>query len=234
MIPFRDNIPSRSTPIITISLILINLAIFIYELSLGDALEPFIFQFGVVPSVVTHWPQSELPLVAILIPFLTSMFLHGGWLHLIGNMWVLWIFGDNVEDRLGRLRFLGLYFAGGIAAGLVHIVTNAGSSIPTLGASGAVAAIMGSYFRFFPHARVATLIPPFFLGPFFELPALLFLGWWFFLQFFNGALSLAARGQSFSGVAWWAHVGGFAFGMGVSLFAPRLHKYHRSFFFDKA
>src|SRR5512138_3310572 len=149
------------------------------------------------------------------------MFLHGGWIHLLGNLWTLWIFGDNVEDRLGRSRYLGLYLAGGIAAALLHIFTNAGSPVPTIGASGAIAAVMGAYFRFYPFARVETLIPPFFFGPTFVLPAILFLGWWFLLQFFNGTLSLGARAHSFSGVAWWAHVGGFAFGFAVCLLAAR-------------
>jgi membrane associated rhomboid family serine protease len=149
------------------------------------------------------------------------MFLHGGWLHLFGNMWTLWIFGDNVEDRLGHGRFLGLYVISGFAAGLVHIITNPHSGVPTIGASGAVAGIMGAYFRFFPHARVETVIPPFFFGPVFVLPALIFLGWWFLLQFFNGALSLLARSGDFAGVAWWAHVGGFAVGMILVLFARR-------------
>ncbi len=140
------------------------------------------------------------------------MFLHGGWLHLLGNMWTLWIFGDNVEDRLGRLRYIG-YLAGGIAAALLHIMTNAGSPVLTIGASGASAVVMGAYFRFYPFAKVETLIPPFFSARPFVLPAVLFLGWWFLLQFFNGTLNLGVRGPAgFSGVAWWTHVGGFVFG----------------------
>src|SRR5438034_11064038 len=142
-------------------------------------------------------------------------------------MWTLWCFGDNVEDRLGRARYLGLYLASGVAAAVLHIFTNAGSVVPTIGASGAIAGIMGAYFRFYPNARVETLVPPFFLGPFLVLPAVLFLGWWFLLQFFNGAISLGAKGEGFSGIAWWAHVGGFLFGFSVSLFARRapLHRY---------
>jgi membrane associated rhomboid family serine protease len=154
------------------------------------------------------------------------MFLHGGWLHLLGNMWTLWIFGDNVEDRLGRTRYVMLYLAGGVAAALLHIFTNAGSNIPTIGASGAIACIMGAYFRFYPHARVETVIPPLFFGPIFVLPAVVFLGWWFFLQFFNGAMSLGARGEGFSGIAWWAHVGGFSFGFIIALFAKKIPVRH--------
>jgi hypothetical protein len=149
------------------------------------------------------------------------MFLHGGWVHLIGNVWTLWVFGDNVEDRLGHTRFLVLYLTAGIAASLLHIFTNAASQLPTIGASGAVAGVMGAYFRFYPHARVQTLIPPFFLGPYVVLPAVVFLGGWFLLQFFSGALSLAAGRHGFGGVAWWAHVGGFGFGLAVCLLAPR-------------
>jgi len=176
-------------------------------------------------SVPARYTDSEIAsrcsLATQVVPFFSSMFLHGGWLHLIGNMWTLWIFGDNVEDRLGRGKFLALYLCGGIAASLLHIFTNAGSPIPTIGASGAVAGVMGAYFRFFPHARVQTLVPPFFLGPYFELPAVLYLGWWFLTQFFSGAMSFGAQHREFAGVAWWAHVGGFAFGMIVCLFAQR-------------
>jgi len=125
------------------------------------------------------------------------MFLHGGWLHLLGNMWILWIFGDNVEDRLGRMRYLGLYLASGLAAAMLHIYTNAGSLVPTIGAKRCHRGNHGGLFRFYPSARVETLIPPFFSAPPLYYPAVLFLGWWFFLQFFNGALSLGARTNSF-------------------------------------
>jgi len=221
MIPLRDDIPSRTFPGVTIAIIIANVLAFVNELRMGDGLEDFLHQYALVPirytdsSVGTHFSLFEQAL-----PFLTSMFLHGGWIHLIGNMWVLWIFGDNVEDRLGHRRYVGLYLLGGFAAGALHVFTNAGSEVPTLGASGAVAAVMGSYFRFYPHARVETVIPPLFFGPVFELPAVLFLGWWALLQFFNGSLSLAAPHDA-AGVAWWAHVGGFLFRMIVSLFASR-------------
>ena len=191
MIPFRDNIPSRSTPIITISLILINLCVFIYELSLGDALEPFIFQFGVVPSVVA-WPQSDLPFLAILMPFLTSMFLHGGWLHLIGNMWYLWIFGDNIEDRLGHFTFLIFYLLCGIGAGIVHTILNSNSTVPSVGASGAIAGVLGAYLVSYPFARVLTLVPIFLFFQVMEIPAMIVLGFWFVMQFFYGTASLAS------------------------------------------
>ncbi len=222
MIPLRDNIPSSRFPIVTLAIIWVNIAFFLHELRLGPQLGDYLFLHGIIPVRYTSPEVAKLFNLReqLAAPF-TSMFLHGGWLHLIGNMWTLWIFGDNVEDRLGRLRFIGLYLTGGLAAAVLHIVTNAGSGVPTIGASGAIAAVMGAYFRFFPLARVETLIPPFFFGPTFVLPAGLFLGWWFLLQFFNGALSLGARAHSFSGVAWWAHVGGFAFGFAVCLLARR-------------
>ncbi|PYI88594.1 MAG: rhomboid family intramembrane serine protease [Verrucomicrobia bacterium] len=207
---------------ITLSLVLINVLVFFWEASLGQRLGDALLQLAILPARYTDAEIARLfnPAEQI-VPFFASMFLHGGWIHLIGNMWTLWIFGDNVEDRLGHGKFLLFYLASGIVAALFHIYTNAGSRVPTIGASGAVAGIMGAYFRFFPHARVETVIPPFFFGPVFVLPALVFLGWWFLLQFFNGALSLAASGNAFGGIAWWAHVGGFVFGLVVCLFARR-------------
>jgi membrane associated rhomboid family serine protease len=222
MIPIRDDIPSSRFPAATVAIIAVNVVVFLKELQLGPQLEDMLVSFAVIPARYTQPEVAQLftvPQQAFAL--FSSMFLHGGWLHLLGNMWTLWIFGDNVEDRLGRVRYLGLYLASGLAAALLHIYTNAGSAVPTIGASGAIAGIMGAYFRFYPSARVETLVPPFFFGPFFVLPAVLFLGWWFLLQFFNGALSLGAGGAGFSGVAWWAHVGGFLFGFSVCLFAKR-------------
>jgi membrane associated rhomboid family serine protease len=222
MIPLRDNIPSSRFPVATIAIIVLNGLAFLHELKLGPHLQDTILLYGVVPVRYTSVDVARLfSFQEQILAIFTSMFLHGGWVHLLGNMWVLWIFGDNVEDRLGHVRYVVLYLAGGIAAAVLHIYTNAGSTVPTIGASGAIAGIMGSYFRFYPSARVETLVPPFIFGPVFELPAVLFLGWWFLLQFFNGALSLGARGHNFSGVAWWAHVGGFLFGFAVCLLARR-------------
>lgn len=221
MIPLRDRNPSRSFPAVTIALIVVNVLVFLWELRLGPRLERALLWLAIVPArysmpdVARHFTSTEQ-----FSPFLTSMFLHGGWVHLIGNMWILWIFGDNVEDRLGKLRFLAFYFMSGIAAALVHIYTNLASPVPTIGASGAIAGVMGAYFRYFPKARVITIIPPFFLGPFFDLPAVLFLGWWFLVQFFNGALSLSAGQRGMGGIAWWAHIGGFVFAFVLSLLLP--------------
>src|SRR6266704_2043502 len=222
MLPLRDDIPASRFPAATVGIIAINVVVFLYELRLGPDLENLLLSFAVIPARYTQPEVAQLfTLSQQIFAFFSSMFLHGGWLHLLGNMWTLWIFGDNVEDRLGRARYLGLYLAGGFAAALLHIYTNAGSTVPTIGASGAIAGVMGAYFRFYPSARVETLVPPFIFGPYFVLPAVLFLGWWFLLQFFNGALSLGASGAGFSGVAWWAHVGGFMFGFGIALFARR-------------
>lgn len=220
MIPIRDDIPSSRFPAVTLGIIGLNFLVFLRELKLGPHLEDLMLSFAIIPARYTV-PDvaAQYSLPQQIFAFFSSMFLHGGWIHLLGNMWTLWIFGDNVEDRLGRVRYLTLYLAGGVAAALLHIYTNAGSAVPTIGASGAIAAVMGAYFRFYPHARVETIIPPLIFGPIFEFPALIFLGWWFLLQFFNGAMSLGARNQSFSGIAWWAHVGGFLFGFVICLFA---------------
>src|SRR5262249_40389750 len=145
MIPFRDNIPSRSFPIVTIFIILVNVFAFLYELSLCRYLEPFLCHYGVVPAALFAWPQSDLPLSAVTVPFFTSMFLHGGWLHLIGNMWYLWIFGDNIEDRLGHFTFLLFYLLCGLGAGVVHTVLNYNTDLPSIGASGAIAGVLGAY-----------------------------------------------------------------------------------------
>jgi len=221
MIPIRDENPSGTVPVVTRALIAVNGALFVYELMLGPAVSEFFFRWGLVPLRVSlaFAEGTESP-VAPALTFLTSMFLHGGWAHLIGNMWYLWIFGDNLEDRMGHLRFLLFYLLGGLAAAGVQFVLHAESRVPTVGASGAIAAVLGGYALLFPGARVFTLLPVF---PFFQivpLPAVLVLGLWFVLQFFSGALAIGA-GVS-GGVAWWAHIGGFAFGLlAVRLFVRR-------------
>jgi membrane associated rhomboid family serine protease len=228
MLPLRDDIPAQRFPVVTVMLIALNVAVFFFELVLGPDLQDFLMFWGIVPVRYTmpevaglfSWREQ-------LLPLFSSMFLHGGWTHLIGNMWSLWIFGDNVEDRLGRFRFICLYLFGGMAAALLHIYTNADSAMPTIGASGAIAAVMGAYFRLYPHARVEMLIPPFFLGPFFVVPAVLLLGWWFILQFFNGTLSLLANPDQAGGIAWWAHIGGFVFGAMLCSIIKVKHFYRR-------
>jgi membrane associated rhomboid family serine protease len=222
MLPLRDNIPSSRVPWVTLLLIALNALAFLWELKLGQRLGDALDRLALIPIRYTNWDVARhFHFGEQVLPFFSSMFLHGGWLHLLGNMWTLWIFGDNVEDRLGPRKYLVLYLGGGITAGLLHVYTNPHSAIPTLGASGAVAAVMGAYLRFFPHARVETIIPPFFWGPVLVLPAMVFLGIWFLLQFFSGALSLAAGPARMGGVAWWAHVGGFLFGIAGAMLAGR-------------
>ena len=221
MIPFRDNVPSRTLPIVTVSIILINIAAFIYELSLGDLLDRFLFQYGIVPAAVLSWPASNLTLLAVTVPFVTSMFLHGGWFHLIGNMWYLWIFGDNVEDRLGHFTFLIFYLLSGLGAGFVQTILNPNAEIPSIGASGAIAGVLGAYLVSYPFAKVLTLVPIFIFIQFIEIPAIIVLGLWFVLQFLYGAASLTAATASQGGVAWWAHVGGFIIGILLVGLFPR-------------
>ena len=214
MIPLRDENPSGSVPLVTRGLIAINCAVFLYELSLGRELRTFMFDWGVVPIRLTlALRYGEEPLPAPALTLFTSMFLHGGWLHLIGNMWYLWIFGDNVEDRLGRLRYLFFYVAAGVAAGAIHYLTNSSSRVPTVGASGAIAGVLGAYAVAFPRARVVTLLPLFPFVQIVALPAMFMLGLWFVYQFFSGALALAWSAAGGGGIAWWAHIGGFVFGM---------------------
>ena len=214
MIPLRDANPSHHAPVVTFALIAANCLAFFYQLSLSPAgFERLVFTLGMVPARVTALPTNpDIGLTGAFLPLFTSMFLHGGWLHLIGNMWFLWIFGDNIEDRLGHLRYLLFYLLCGLGAGVAHMLFNLNSTVPTIGASGAVAGVLGGYFLLFPGARVLTLVPAFFLFMV-ELPAYLILLYWFALQLFSGAISLGARGAEAGGVAWWAHIGGFVLGI---------------------
>ena len=210
MIPLYDDIPSRRFPIVTIVLILASTVIFFYELQLGPSIRDLFQNAGVVPQYFTNTGQD------LLAPkkwstLITYMFLHGGWLHILGNMWMLWIFGDNVEDRLGRLRFLIFYLATGIASALVHIYFNPSSTTPTVGASGAIAGVMGAYLLLYPKARVVTVVPVFIFLHIIKLPAFIFLGIWFAMQFLMGTASQAMQGSG-GGIAWWAHIGGFVAG----------------------
>ena len=210
MIPIRDTIRSDTYPIVNIVIIAVNVAVFFVELSLGQGLNKFIYVYGLVPA------RYAIPEISVyftagqqVIAFLTFMFLHGGFLHLLGNMWSLYIFGDNVEDRLGHLRYLIFYLLCGLASGVSHLALNWHSDVPTIGASGAIAGVMGAYFILYPRAKVLTLVPIFFFLHFVELPTFLFLGIWFLFQFLSAAGSSAQAG----GIAWWAHIGGFMFGI---------------------
>jgi membrane associated rhomboid family serine protease len=221
MIPLRDNIPSRTIPFVTYTLIVANVLAFLMELSLGPNLERFVYIFGVVPQKVLYAVFEAPELIPYtVVPFFTSIFLHGGWMHLLGNMLYLYIFGDNVESALGHFRYIVFYLSCGIAASLVHILFNSGSDIPTVGASGAIAGVLGAYFLLFPRARVVTLVPIFFFFQIIEIPALIFLGLWFFIQFLSGSMTIGS-GVAAAGVAWWAHIGGFAVGAGYTIMRYR-------------
>lgn len=217
MIPIRDDTPTYSTPYVNYLLIALNTLVFLFEISLSPPTrEAFVFQFGVIPIRVL----SALGLAHVYVPhasglpLLTSMFLHVGWFHLIGNMLFLWIFGDNIEDTLGHFPYLVFYLVSGLAASLCHILLNSNSTIPSVGASGAIAGIMGAYFLLFPSARVLMLVPLLFFFTFIWIPAWIVLGYWFVLQFLNGAASvITTAGSASGGVAFWAHVGGFLAGV---------------------
>ena len=201
MFPLRDVIPSRTTPIVTMAIIIVNVLAFLYEESFDSgSLDAFIRTWGFVPVVFT-WPS-----------LFSSMFLHGGLWHLAGNMWSLWIFGDNVEDRLGHLRYLGFYVLCGVVAAVAHFWSDPTSAIPTIGASGAIAGIMGAYFVLYPRSRVLTLVFLIFYIDIIEVPAVVFLGFWFLMQLVSGVGALAATTQTSGGIAFWAHVAGFAVG----------------------
>ena len=217
MLPLRDNIPSRSLPLVTWALIVMNVLVFIYQTNLKPfALNNFINAYGVIPARLDPvQPTTWMPL-------LSAIFLHGGWFHLISNMWVLFIFGDNIEDRLGHLKYLGFYVLGGIFANVLQAMITPSSLVPAIGASGAIAAVLGGYFFLFPRARVVTLIPIFLYPWIVEISAFIFLGFWFVMQLYSGFQSLSIpAGASMGGVAWWAHIGGFVFGMVAVLFFGR-------------
>ncbi len=213
MFPLKDTIPSSTFPIVTISIIVINVFIFIYQLTLGPQLNTVFSHFGVIParfaSAAASNPAHLIPLSSTLV---TSVFLHGGWMHIIGNMWYLWIFGDNIEDRTGHFRFFLFYILCGITSGISHILMNPGSQVPTIGASGAIAGVMGAYVLLFPRSRIITLIFLVIIIQIVEIPAIFFLGFWIVMQIISGSLQTGLTEQS-GGVAWWAHIGGFFIGL---------------------
>jgi membrane associated rhomboid family serine protease len=208
MIPIRDTIRSSTFPIVNSIIIGVNLLIFFYEASLGRHIEQFVLAFGLTP-VRFFWELRNQPGQAI-IPIFTSMFLHGGWLHVLGNMWFLYIFGDNVEDRVGHVRYIFFYLLCGIGAALFQTILMPNSNVPMVGASGAIAGILGAYFMLFPGSRILTLVPIFIFIQLMEIPAVVFLIIWFFFQFLQGAMTRDVTG---GGVAWWAHIGGFLTGI---------------------
>src|SRR5437868_10999640 len=215
MFPIKDSVPSYSVPVVTRALILINFLVFFFLLMVPrQSVEQIFYLFGLVPARFIHpgWAASVGFPIDTYWPLLTHQFLHGGWLHIIANMWTLWIFGDNVEDRMGPVRFAIFYLVCGTIAGLTHMLTNPDSTLPSVGASGAIAGVLGAYLLFFPTARLVVLFPILFFPFFFEVPAVLYLVIWFFTQLLNGTAALAGP-QQVGGIAFWAHVGGFIAGI---------------------
>jgi len=213
MIPLRDLNPSRTAPVVTVALIVANALAFLWELSLGPQLQPFVMQAAFVPARFVGQGLGIAGLVPGIESAVLSMFLHGGWAHVLGNMWFLWIFGDNVEDRLGHLRYVVFYFASGLAATATHALASPGSVVTAIGASGAISGVLGAYLFLYPRARVVTLL---FLGIFIQViqvPALVYLPLWFLMQLFSGLASLGVPSSAQQGgVAFFAHIGGFVAG----------------------
>ena len=211
MLPLADHNPRRTTPVVNVILIVVNVLFFFWEISLGPYLERALFGVAFIPARFWYAPIDPRNVATMFV----SMFLHGGWLHLGGNMLYLWIFGDNIEDRLGHVRYLLFYFLSGIAATLTHAIANPGSRMPSIGASGAIAGVLGAYILLFPRQRVTTLIPIFVFITVREIPAVFLLGFWFVLQFFAGAVSLGGNMGEQGGVAYFAHIGGFVAGVAL-------------------
>ncbi|RMD70640.1 MAG: rhomboid family intramembrane serine protease [Gammaproteobacteria bacterium] len=236
MIPVSDTVPRRYPPVMVWLLIATNAAVFLFELSLPDkAAEAFFYHYGLVPARYTHpdWAMLHGLDPYNYLPFITDMFLHGGLAHIVLNMWTLWLFGAAVEDRLGSLRFLIFYFLCGLAANVTHLLVNADSTVPVVGASGAIAGVMGAYMVMFPLARIVFFIPILFIPFFFELPAVIFMAIWFWLQFLEGTQSLLST-DIHGGVAWWAHIGGFLTGIVLTPFFRIACRHCRPYFRDES
>jgi membrane associated rhomboid family serine protease len=234
MIPLKDDVPSQSVPVVTLAVIGLNVAVLVYQLTLQMGPDPgaqraaldFVLEFGVVPCRLTGECRVVEDFPHPVLTVFTSMFLHGGLLHLGGNMLYLWIFGNNVEDTLGHGRFVVFYVASGVAAAMAQIMINPASTTPMVGASGAVSGVLGAYFLLFPHSTVLTLVTFGFFWRFIHLPAVIVLGLWIVLQFLSGYLSLSVTGGAEGGVAFFAHIGGFIAGMGL-LFVLRPRRSRR-------
>ena len=224
MIPLKDTVRSRTVPLMNYALIALNVLIFVFEATLGPRLDQFIMTFGMVPArLLVSFDAGQI------LTVLTSMFLHGGWLHVISNMWALFIFGDNIEDRMGHFRYLFFYLICGVAAAATQVLVDPSSQVAVVGASGAIAGIMGAYILLFARSRVVTLIPIFLLPWLVEVPAIVFIGFWFLTQLLNGVASLTAGASvgAYGGIAWWAHVGGFLAGFVLAKVFTRRADYHQ-------
>jgi len=222
VIPLRDDVPSRTVPLVNYALIGLNVFAFILELGLGRGLERFLYQAAVVPALYAGRDGVLHPVEVLSTSInpdlgsrvLVSMFLHGGWAHIIGNMLYLWVFGNNVEDVFGHVGFIGFYLVTGLAASFLQIMISPNSRIPNIGASGAIAGVLGAYLIFYPRARIDTLVGRVVV----PLPALYVLGFWIVLQFFQGIAALTPEAAAAGGVAWWAHIGGFVAGVVIAVF----------------
>jgi membrane associated rhomboid family serine protease len=213
MIPLRDKNPTRLRPYVNIAIILANVAVFAYEVSQGGNLDLTIRRFAVIPADISDVLRGHQFSLTPFEGLFTSMFLHAGWLHLGGNMLYLWVFGDNIEDKLGHVRYFIFYLTCGLVSSAAYIYVDPNSIVPAIGASGAISGVLGAYVLLFPKARVLTLIPIFIFIQVVELPAILVLGLWFVLQFFSGLASLGYQTAEAGGIAWWAHIGGFVAGL---------------------
>lgn len=223
MIPLNDNVRRQTFWFSTFALIALNTAVFIYELSLGPSINRFILAFGLIPARYST-PRGDILIAGLaefIVPVFTSMFIHGGWFHLLGNMLFLFVFGRSIEDRFGHGEFLLLYFVCGFGAAVAQIIFNMGSQAPTIGASGAIAGVLGAYLVSFPTARISTLIPLIIIFWVIRIPAFLVLVYWFAIQFLAGQRMLTIESATGGGVAWWAHVGGFVLGMLLALALPK-------------
>ncbi|HET7212869.1 MAG TPA: rhomboid family intramembrane serine protease [Terriglobia bacterium] len=223
MIPLNDNVRRQTFWFSTFALIAVNTAVFIYELSLGPSINRFILAFGLIPARYST-PHGDILIAGLaefIVPVFTSMFIHGGWFHLLGNMLFLFVFGRSIEDRFGHGEFLLLYFVCGFGAAIAHIMFNMGSQAPTIGASGAIAGVLGAYLVSFPTARISTLVPLIIIFWVIRIPAFLVLVYWFAIQFLAGQRMLTIESATGGGVAWWAHVGGFVLGMLLALALPK-------------
>lgn len=218
MIPLRQTVPHATTPVTNRGLVIANVLIFIAQLFMGPMTERIIQTFGYIPARLLHPAAFHYQPWEVAITLVTSLFLHGGFVHLFGNMIYLWVFGGGIEDEMGRVKFFFFYIACGAAGSITHTVLFPQSAIPSIGASGSIAGLLGAFLVLRPHARIVTLFPLVVYWAMAEVPAIVFLPVWFAMQFFNGFLSLEAarRAQEVAGIAWWAHVGGFVFGMVVA------------------
>jgi len=233
--PIQSAVSYRYPPFVVWGLIAVNALVFLFQIALPPPLlESLVYHWALVPARYFHpeWAIRNGLDPNDYLPFLTNMFMHGGWFHILANMWTLWIFGPAVEDRLGKVQFLLFYLASGLGASVAHAWINADSTVPALGASGAIAGVIGAYMRLFPFARVIVLVPVLFLPFFFEMPAAFFALLWFVLQVMQGIGALLGPAGA-GGVAWWAHIGGFVVGWAIVRLIQRGDRRHRPYFADE-